>query len=104
MKFSNPFKTYDTTYQHFQGQQPALSYQPIRATDFLNTTLFFKRTKTLTKTRPGQSLPQLVGDHTSMEPTHAMEKTPTHTCIQIYPYTHIHVNHEIKEVEGKQGN
>lgn len=25
------FKTYDTTYQHFQGQQPALSYEPIRA-------------------------------------------------------------------------
>lgn len=39
MKFSNSFKTYDTTYQRFQGQWPALSYEPIRA---LQCNLFSK--------------------------------------------------------------
>lgn len=87
----NSFKTYDTTYQHCQGQASALSYEPIRALQcnlFLNTTLFFKRTNTLTKNKAWPITPTVCGDHMSMEPTRAMEKPNPHID------THTHVNHE----------
>lgn len=89
MKFSDSFKTYDTTYQHFQGQQPALSYEPIRASQ---CNWFSKYHSILqnNKNKAWPITPTACGDHMSMEPTHATEKNPTHTCIHKYTPTHTH--------------
>lgn len=106
------FKTYDTTYQHFQGQEPALSYELIRA---LQCNLFSKYHSSLQKEqkheqerRPGQSLPQSVGiicpwnqlilqgKHTHTH-THTRMRACTHAHTHTHKYipcTHIHVNHE----------
>lgn len=97
-EISNSFKTYDTTYQHFQGQTPALSYEPIRA---LQCNLFSKYHSILQKnknTNKKQGLANhshsLWGSYVHGTNTCNGKNPNPHVCTQIDLYTHIHVNHE----------
>lgn len=97
-EISNSFKTYDTTYQHFQGQPPALSYEPIRA---LQRNLFSKYHSILQKnknTNKKQGLANhshsLWGSYVHGTNTCNGKNPNPHVCTQIDLYTHIHVNHE----------
>lgn len=89
---------HDTTYQHFQGQMPALSCKLIRA---LQCNLFSKYHSTLQKNKntiEKQGLANhshsLWGSYVHGTNTLNRKKPNPHMCTQIDLYTHIHVNHE----------